>query len=166
MPAWDDAVCCDCHEPFLQARVNRASPRCPSCRASYRTEAKKAWREANPHYWRDRHLAEPRVQRERDKKRWPLRYGLTREQYDELRAEGRCEICGTTEPGPKGFAIDHDHSCCSGSGRACGGCVRGLLCHNCNTAIGLMKDDPCRLIAAAEYLQSGRRVAPGSSASR
>ena len=31
---------------------------------------------------------------------------------------------------------------------------RGRLCHNCNTAIGLMKDNPHRLRQAAEYLET------------
>jgi hypothetical protein len=30
---------------------------------------------------------------------------------------------------------------------------RGRLCHNCNTAIGLMKDNPTRLRHAAMYLE-------------
>lgn len=32
--------------------------------------------------------------------------------------------------------------------------VRGILCNNCNQAIGYFKDDPVRCIAAAEYLRN------------
>jgi hypothetical protein len=47
--------------------------------------------------------------------------------------------------------VDHDHSCCDG-GYSCGECVRGVLCHNHNRAIGLFRDDPDALNTAAEYL--------------
>lgn len=45
------------------------------------------------------------------------------------------------------MAIDHCHKT---------GQVRGLLCTNCNTAIGLMKDSPERLEAAASYIRNSR----------
>ena len=70
------------------------------------------------------------------------RYGVTREQYDELVASG-CAICGTRKPGKKGFHVDHCHS---------GGQVRGVLCHGCNVGLGMFQDNPERLLRAAEYL--------------
>ena len=75
------------------------------------------------------------------------RYGITVEQFDSLLEEqgGGCAICGTTEPVGRGntFHVDHCHD---------GRHVRGLLCHSCNTAIGLMQDNPERLIEAAAYI--------------
>ena len=73
-------------------------------------------------------------------------YGLTLEQVDEMASRG-CAICGTTEwmgrhDGPH---IDHDHST---------GEVRGVLCHNCNLALGHFHDDPDLLQAAIDYLAS------------
>lgn len=57
--------------------------------------------------------------------------------------ENACAICkGTTST----LCIDHDHS---------SGVVRGLLCSNCNTGIGLFKDDPTRLSNAIAYLEKG-----------
>lgn len=74
-------------------------------------------------------------------------YGITLEEYDDLLKQqgGRCKICGTDTPGHKGrFHVDHDHST---------GKIRGLLCHACNTGIGLLGDNPTRLKKAAQYLE-------------
>lgn len=63
-----------------------------------------------------------------------------------LKAQGhRCKICQTTLESSRysKFAVDHCHK----TGR-----VRGLLCTNCNTAIGLMKDSVERLASAIKYL--------------
>ncbi len=83
------------------------------------------------------------------------RYGLTSDELAGLYAaqEGRCAICKRTEHevGGRRFAIDHNHACCAGDS-ACGSCVRGLLCHGCNTGIGFLGDDPERLQAAARYV--------------
>jgi hypothetical protein len=57
---------------------------------------------------------------------------------------GRCAICGTDSPRGNGsFPVDHDHR----TGR-----VRGLLCHPCNTGIGLLGDSSNQLLAAVAYL--------------
>ena len=69
-------------------------------------------------------------------------YGVSieeiRERYSQQ--EGICPIC--REHFEK-LDVDHDHS----TGR-----IRGLLCGNCNRALGILKDDPERLIRAIEYL--------------
>lgn len=74
-------------------------------------------------------------------------YGLTVEEFDRLFAAqgGKC-ICGATEPGGKHrrFHVDHDHA----TGR-----VRGILCHGCNTALGLVGESPDRLEMLARYLR-------------
>lgn len=62
---------------------------------------------------------------------------------------GLCDICG--EPPAVRHArlfIDHDH----GTGE-----LRGLLCHNCNTAIGLLRDSSDLLEQAAVYLEDHGR---------
>lgn len=67
----------------------------------------------------------------------------------EIRAGGHCECCGSKLNSSRytRMAIDHDHVTKK---------VRGLLCTNCNTAIGLMKDSPLRLRQAAAYLEGSR----------
>lgn len=87
--------------------------------------------------------------RARGNLRW-RQYGLTEQQYDEMVAAcgGRCEICGEVPSGERPVLhIDHCHDI---------GVVRGLLCRGCNTALGHMKDDPDRLVAAAAYLRRAR----------
>jgi hypothetical protein len=65
-------------------------------------------------------------------------YGLTQEHFDRL-LDAQQHTCGMCrEPFEEGqlIHVDHDHACCRGKGRSCGGCVRGLLCHTCNIALG------------------------------
>jgi len=51
----------------------------------------------------------------------------------------KCAICG----GTKRLAIDHDHK----TGR-----IRGRLCINCNSGLGMFKDDVELLRTAVSYL--------------
>ncbi len=91
-----------------------------------------------------------------------LRYGLTGDDFRARLASqgGRCAVCRTADPGTKDWHIDHDHSCCPGM-RSCGACVRGLLCTQCNTGLGMFGDDTERLHAAAVYLLRTRNVLGG-----
>jgi len=81
-------------------------------------------------------------------------YGITIDQYEAMLAEqaGGCSICGGSNASGRNLYVDHDHACCPG-GKSCGRCVRALLCDPCNRSIGLMRDDPARLEAAAAYLR-------------
>lgn len=79
-------------------------------------------------------------------------YSLTIERLLEMYKNGSvCAICGQRGP----TAIDHDHACCPGD-RSCGKCVRGILCINCNHAIGSARDDVDVLYSAIDYLESSR----------
>lgn len=77
-------------------------------------------------------------------------YGLTQIGYDALvvAQENSCAICkGSPQAQQRGdpkLHIDHDHVT---------GKIRGLLCRNCNTALGLMHDSPTVIDAAAKYLR-------------
>lgn len=81
------------------------------------------------------------------KYRLKRQYGITLEEYTALleAQNGVCAICGTSNPpGSHGIlVVDHDHET---------GGVRGLLCCNCNTGLGMFGDDPERLTQASRYL--------------
>lgn len=81
-----------------------------------------------------------------------LKHGITLVQYNEmlLNQNGVCLICKI--PSSDILCIDHDHKCCSQKNGSCGQCVRGLLCRNCNSGIGLLKDSPDILMSAYTYL--------------
>jgi Recombination endonuclease VII len=68
-------------------------------------------------------------------------YGLTLEAFEALLASqgGGCAICGR----PDADNVDHDH----GTGR-----VRGILCFQCNVAIGLLRDSEERARSATAYI--------------
>lgn len=88
-------------------------------------------------------------------------YGLSKKEFDTMKEEqkGKCAICGG-----EGFlmrahhwsklVVDHDHST---------GSVRGLLCHNCNRALGLFQDSPENLRRAAEYLERATTISKEST---
>lgn len=74
-------------------------------------------------------------------------WGLVPGQYDAmLDAQGGvCAICEERCKSGKSLAVDHDHTT---------GAIRGLLCANCNRAVGMMADSPLRLRRAAHYLET------------
>jgi hypothetical protein len=77
-------------------------------------------------------------------------YGISLEHYEKMYAEqgGLCAICNgegfvMKECHSLKLVVDHCHL---------GGHVRGLLCHNCNRALGLLKDSTAVLSNAIDYL--------------
>jgi len=85
-----------------------------------------------------------------------LTYGISASQYHALveKQGNACAICKiSAEDFGNEWAVDHDHTCCPGE-KACGECVRGLLCRNCNIAIGFLKDNTEALRNAITYLES------------
>lgn len=73
-------------------------------------------------------------------------YGLTVEQYNELKASqnNKCLIClRDASDCDQRLNVDHDHVT---------GKVRGLLCGPCNAALGIFQDDIGNLTRAIAYL--------------
>ena len=71
-------------------------------------------------------------------------YGISHKEYNILvkNQNNLCAICIKEELG-KSLAVDHCHKT---------GKIRGLLCSDCNRAIGMLKDDITILRNAIEYL--------------
>lgn len=61
------------------------------------------------------------------------RWGLTIEELNGWLGVGACQACGST----RRLCLDHDHAHCE---RGCRECIRGVLCSNCNTALGMLGD--------------------------
>lgn len=86
------------------------------------------------------------------------RFGINAKDYEEMSASqaGACAICGRSDIV---LAVDHDHACCAGR-KSCGNCIRGLLCGNCNRALGLLREDPSLFMSAVLYLK--KDLKPGA----
>jgi hypothetical protein len=122
--------------PEQQAKINARKRDKYAQDKAYREQQKtktKEWQQNNP----DKRKAQ------RIKK-----FGLTLEQFNKMleSQNGKCAICGYSDlSDPNLFpVVDHCHD---------SGLVRGLLCSNCNLAIGQFKDDPELLRAAADYVE-------------
>lgn len=119
-------------------------PYCRECRAWYaaensrknpnkvkvdQREQSKRWRQNNPRRCKSLQLRSM--------------YGIDIDQYEKMISDqnGMCAICKSEEK----LNVDHCHTM---------GHVRGLLCSFCNKGLGMFRDDPERLRAAAIYLRS------------
>lgn len=100
---------------------------------------------------RARAKANPRANSEADY-HMRTKFGLNLDDYERMLAaqDGGCAVCGK-EPVGKRLHIDHDHDTDE---------VRGLLCHQCNLALGCVGDDVERLMSLAAYVLSHRNVLP------
>lgn len=80
-------------------------------------------------------------------------FGINRNDFDLLlkKQKGLCAICGNAETARhqngklRSLAVDHCHST---------GVIRGLLCTNCNTSIGGLKDNYTIISNALDYLKA------------
>lgn len=70
-------------------------------------------------------------------------YDITIEEYTEIlrTQDGHCAACISDEK----LVVDHDHKT---------GEVRGILCHTCNIALGMLGEDTERMQGLIQYLLS------------
>lgn len=117
------------------------------------TTARRAYfRFAKPR--QNQHVRSHRTEKARPGRYWDYlqrQFGITPEGYAKiLQAQnGRCAICKLLPADTATGRLLLDH--CHATSRQ-----RGLLCHNCNVAIGLMVDNPGLLRRAAEYVEAAR----------
>jgi hypothetical protein len=75
-------------------------------------------------------------------------FGITVEEYDAaLALQGKkCGCCGISvnDKKPRNFAVDHCHET---------GALRGILCRDCNLAIGFLGDNLSGIEKAIRYLE-------------
>jgi hypothetical protein len=96
------------------------------------TETNKKWAQKNKDKIRDTKLKS--------------KFGITLEKKNQLfNSQGKCcAICRATRNNKdRDWDVDHCHKT---------GVVRGILCSNCNRALGLFQDDPIVLLNAHQYL--------------
>lgn len=115
--------------------------KCKVCQAKYIQEykaknyekLKEAWRESSKKY----HCAE------KTRAKTLKKYGLTVDCFESLSKlqNNKCKICKLE----KKLVVDHCHTTNK---------VRGLLCNQCNTALGLLKDSISNMYSAIDYLDS------------
>ena len=88
-------------------------------------------------------------------------YGITLKEYLDMAEQQNfvCAICGKPNFPMKSISsgclvVDHNHKTNK---------VRGLLCHNCNRALGLLQDNTETLESAINYLKSVTTIPKGST---
>lgn len=98
-------------------------------------EKSRKWHEKNIGKKRDKHLRKT--------------YGISLVEYAKMVCDqnGLCLICNNPPTGSGRYEelfVDHDHA----TGR-----VRGLLCHGCNTALGMVKENTNTLSDMIDYIK-------------
>lgn len=149
-----DAVkkCGRCQEtkPVTEFFLNRGhsdgrANYCKTCDLVY----KKEWRRANPEKhssYSAKTQARPIHKTIRRSGYLKRKYGIDGRQYDAMVVAqcGACMICIRVPSKP--LLVHHDHKT---------GTVIGLVCYSCNTAMGLLGDDPALMRRAAHIHEGG-----------
>lgn len=148
----DSGQCVACAKEALkkwyQKNKERVAERSREAQRTYRKSPK--YRERAARYGR-KWFSDPdnktRVQHWRRLKK----YGLSKGEFAVmlLACGSKCQGCGRPfeVKRPSAPVVDHDHET---------GKVRGLLCDNCNRALGMLGDDPDTLRRLADYLEKSR----------
>ena len=151
---------CDGHDIAIIGRDRWG--RCIECsKIAGRNPSKerKEKKQAYQRWWNEKNKEKIKKQRKLNNRLQRLkRYNLTPEKYDAmLKAQkGLCAGCLQDSKNDRiPLAIDHDHVCCP-EFKSCGKCIRGLLCYQCNSVLGYIKDDVNVLKRLIKYLNKNK----------
>lgn len=144
---------CGIEKPLEDFHYTRKKPnrekRCKKCNHAYHRERRRHKVKGSPRS-NDMGLGDlPLVDRRRYY-RIRSKYGLSREDFDSLMEsqDNKCASCRdqlNKEPYP--YVIDHCHNTNK---------VRGILCSQCNLALGLLYDSEERIQNLLDYLRKSR----------
>lgn len=141
------SACISCIKPKLAEHYQKNKPKRLAQVKAYR-EANKETRKAYSRAYQRKNAKKILAQRKDSGYDLEYKYGLSLSQYACLLSaqNGTCKICGARPEDcrPHGrLNVDHDHDT---------GKVRGLLCNQCNVALGGFRDSPALLLNAVKYL--------------
>lgn len=111
----------------LKSRRSGIIPHCKICH----NKKMKLWNKKHPFYSRNSNLMK--------------NYGITSDDYDKMLKEQNnvCKVCNGPAMGKGRYHVDHCHKT---------GKIRGLLCHKCNVALGMVQDNIEHLNKLIVYL--------------
>ncbi|ANA86198.1 holliday junction resolvase [Gordonia phage Lozinak] len=144
-----ERTCALCDQAYRRTSREQSLRLCQDCDGAYaRCISCDTWKSTdhfNSHKARRNGLDNKCKECDADRK-LRARYGISFAEYAEqlLEQGGKCAICGTAPDDGSKLHVDHCHTT---------GKKRGLLCSQCNTAIGLLKEDLNLLSRAADYLE-------------
>lgn len=137
-------------------------------------ERQRQWTRAHPEVIRERNRRAYLANRERELERQRLNrasgYKTPRQREHAAvvakfwREQGECCYLCQLPVALESAVLEHDHRCCPKQNTYCNYCVRGAACSACNTAIGLLRDDPDLMERVARNLratlaEADRRIA-------
>ena len=142
-------ICTKCHiekdeNEFGKSKQTRSglTTRCLQCRRLYNTQRFADKREhilKQSREWRAAHKEKVRYYNHK------RNYKISEEEYNNLLKlqDNKCAICDKNFKNSKDTHVDHNHLMNS---------VRGLLCHKCNTALGLLNENIDNCYALIKYI--------------
>lgn len=158
MPEQRTQRCCGCkiHRSFDDFYKHRNKPNGlqPYCKSCWNTRSHARKDKENEYRLRVARGQNPKRQAYLFNYMLKKNYGITAQDFDQMRHAQKdlCAICQRhSSVCSRGLMVDHDHAT---------GKVRALLCLDCNTGIGKLREDTSILARAIDYIEGHGSVAP------